>query len=204
MISAAAGAVLYAKPVRGINPDVLVDQLGIELGERNATTENPATFPSDKLITHIAAKHHRFLRSELPRLHTMAEKVALVHAGKSPSLHEVFRVFCFMEEELTSHLLKEEEILFPAILRLHQGRSFPLSLDGPISCMIHEHEEAGIALSKLRELTCDFQPPADACNTYRALLAGLAELEEDLHRHIHLENSVLFPQAQAMVRGNFD
>jgi regulator of cell morphogenesis and NO signaling len=73
-----------------------------------------------------------------------------------------------------------------------------MPLDGPVACMLQEHDDAGEALAGMRELTHGFTPPAEACNTYRALFAGLAELEEDLHRHIHLENAVLFPQAMAM------
>jgi regulator of cell morphogenesis and NO signaling len=81
---------------------------------------------------------------------------------------------------------------------MSRGESGPVQLDGPIACMIHEHDDAGQALGRLHELTGGYQPPADACNTYRALFAGLADLEDDLHRHIHLENSVLFPAAQKM------
>ena len=76
-----------------------------------------------------------------------------------------------------------------------------MPLDGPIACMLQEHDEAGAALAKIRSLTNDFTPPAEACNTYRALFAGLAELEEDLHRHIHLENSVLFPAVRKLAVG---
>jgi regulator of cell morphogenesis and NO signaling len=70
-----------------------------------------------------------------------------------------------------------------------------MPLDGPVAVMLQEHDDAGGALARMRELTNGFTAPPEACNTYRALFAGLVELEEDLHRHIHLENSVLFPQA---------
>ncbi len=95
-------------------------------------------------------------------------------------------------------MMKEEQILFPAVSAMSRGESGSVQLDGPIACMIHEHDDAGQALGRLHELTSGFKPPADACNTYRALFAGLADLEEDLHRHIHLENSVLFPAAQKL------
>jgi len=128
----------------------------------------------------------------------MSERVAHVHGGHTPSLLEVFQVYCGLEEELTSHMMKEEQILFPAVSAMSRGKSGPAQLDGPIACMIREHDDAGQALGRLHELTGGFEPPADACNTYRALFAGLADLEEDLHRHIHLENSVLFPAAQKL------
>jgi regulator of cell morphogenesis and NO signaling len=128
----------------------------------------------------------------------MAGRVANVHGGHTPSLVEVFQVFTGLEQELASHMMKEEQILFPAVSAMSRGEVALMPLDGPIACMIHEHDDAGAALAQLRELTNGFRPPADACNTCRALFAGLQELEEDLHRHIHLENAVLFPAAQAM------
>jgi regulator of cell morphogenesis and NO signaling len=129
----------------------------------------------------------------------MAERVAHVHGGHTPSLVEIFRVFNGLQEELGEHLMKEERILFPAIAAVEGGGLGPGSLDGPISCMIHEHEETGAALARLRELSHGYQPPAEACNTYRALFAGLRDLEDDVQCHIHLENSVLFPAARAMM-----
>lgn len=103
-----------------------------------------------------------------------------------------------MANELDSHMMKEEQILFPAISSASRTKQATLPLDGPIARMMHEHEETGAALEKLRALTNAFQPPPEACNTYRALFAGLADLEDDVHTHIHLENSVLFPGAKAM------
>ena len=100
---------------------------------------------------------------------------------------------------MITHMMKEEKVLFPTIVAVSRGEAAPVPLDEPISCMMHEHESSGNALARLRELTHGFEPPADACNTYRALFVGLGELEEDLHRHIHLENAVLFPAAQAVV-----
>jgi regulator of cell morphogenesis and NO signaling len=127
----------------------------------------------------------------------MSERVAKVHGSHTPSLVEVFDIFCAMSEELDGHMMKEEQILFPAIESLCAGGS-AMPLDGPVACMLQEHDDAGKALARMRELTNGFTPPPEACNTYRALFAGLVELEEDLHRHIHLENAVLFPQAMVM------
>jgi regulator of cell morphogenesis and NO signaling len=129
----------------------------------------------------------------------MAERVAQVHGGHTSSLVEIFHVFAGAESELTSHMMKEEQILFPAIVALSKGERLTMTLDGPISCMVHEHEQVGNALARMRELSNGYQPPAEACNTYRALFAGLQDLEEDLHCHIHLENEVLFPAGQALV-----
>jgi regulator of cell morphogenesis and NO signaling len=91
-------------------------------------------------------------------------------------------------------------MLFPAITALANGQEAAIPLDGPVAAMMHEHEDTGADMEKLRELTNGFIPPPEACNTYRALFAGLAEMETDLHRHIHLENAVLFPTALAMAK----
>ena len=183
---------------KGIASDTIVEQLEAELADKAASATNPAELPPCELIDYIVTTHHDYLRRELPRLHKMAERVAQVHGGHTPALVEVFQVFGGMENELSTHILKEEQILFPIIAALSRNESIPMPPDGPIACMMHEHDDAGVALARMRELTHGFQPPADACNTYRALFASLRELEEDLHRHIHLENSVLFPVAQGM------
>ena len=179
--------------------ELIVDQLEAELADPSAPGFNPAELTPHELAEFIVETHHEFLREELPRLHAMAKRVANVHGGHTPSLVKVFQIVVNVEAELTSHMAKEERMLFPAVAAMSRGETMPMPLDGPISCMMYEHDVVGNAIAHLRELTHDFQPPAEACNTYRALFAGLADLEEDLHRHIHLENSVLFPAAQAMM-----
>jgi regulator of cell morphogenesis and NO signaling len=185
----------------GLTAESVVEQLEAELTDKAAQGRNPAELPPHELAVYIVDSHHGFLRRELPRLHAMSERVAQVHGGHTPSLIEMFHVYTGMEAELASHMMKEEQVLFPAIVGMSRGEAGPSTLEGPIACMIHEHEEVGTALARLRELGHGFQPPADACNTYRALFSGLHDLEEDLHRHIHLENAVLFPAARAMAEG---
>lgn len=187
---------------KGVPIDAVMEQLEAESADPSPPQNNPAELPPDELVRHILDQHHEFLRRELPRLHTMAERVARVHGSHTPSLVEIFETFIALENELISHMQKEEMILFPVIIALCHGERFVArNIDGPIGCMIHEHEEAGQALARLRELSNGYQPPVDACNTYRALFSGMLELEEDLHRHIHLENAVLFPAAQALMAG---
>lgn len=183
---------------KGIPAQSIVEQLEAESLDRSVPARNPAELPPAELAEYIVRTHHAFLRRELPRLHAMSARVAQVHGGHTPSLIELFEVLQGLEEELASHMLKEENVLFPAVAAMSQGDVVRLPLDGPIACMVHEHEVAGAALSRLRELSHGFNPPVEACNTYRALFAGLQDLEQDLQRHIHLENSVLFPAAQAM------
>jgi regulator of cell morphogenesis and NO signaling len=184
--------------LKGINLQSVIEQLEAANAGASVSENNPALLPPLELIEHIVSKHHAYLRSDLPRIHAMSERVAKVHGGHTPSLVELFEVFRTMAEELDSHMVKEEQILFPAIQALCAGGASVMPLDGPVAVMLQEHDDAGGALARMRELTNGFTAPPEACNTYRALFAGLVELEEDLHRHIHLENSVLFPQALAL------
>lgn len=190
--------------LKSISLDAVVAQLKVDEVGKFSPDFNPAKLPPDQLAAYIVETHHEFLRCELPRLHSMAERVAQVHGKSNPSLVKLFETFIKLEVELSSHLLKEEQILFPAVTNLCQGLTLSGTLDGPIACMIQEHEEAGAAITHIRELTSNFEAPPEACNTYRALFAGLEDLESDLHRHIHLENSVLFPAAKVLVEAGVE
>lgn len=151
------------------------------------------------LCDHIEQTHHAYLRTELPRLTTLIAKIVDAHGEAHPELSQVQHEFAALRGELEPHMFKEEQVLFPAIRRLEQSESPPVfpfgTVANPIRMMEHEHDNAGNGLAHIRELTCDYRAPADACNTYRAALDGLHELELDLHQHIHKENSILFPRA---------
>ncbi len=152
-----------------------------------------------ELADHIEATHHAFLREELPRLDSMARKVAAVHGEQEPRLREVRDVFSACMEELVSHMNKEEQVLFPMIREL-EAASGPVrfhcgSLANPIRMMEHEHDDAGDALKRISQLTDGYTPPDWACTTYRAMLDALRSFELDMHTHVHKENSILFPKA---------
>ncbi|TVS05285.1 MAG: iron-sulfur cluster repair di-iron protein [Phycisphaerales bacterium] len=152
-----------------------------------------------ELADHIEQTHHAELRIELPRLGRLVEKVRDAHADTEPRLHRVFEAFSALRDELSSHMVKEERVLFPMIRRMELAtepkRFEGGSLAGPIRQMEAEHDDAGAALEVLREATDGFTPPEGACNSWRAMLDGLAWLERDMHRHVHKENSILFPKA---------
>jgi len=148
----------------------------------------------DAILEHLLSAYHQPLWAELPRLHQMAQKVFDVHGAKDPARLGALRdVVLALRGELEQHLMKEEQVLFPMI-RSGAGR-VP---DGPVDVMMAEHDDAGDALRQIRELTNDFTVPAEACNTWRALWAGLEALERDLMEHIHLENNVLFPRLRSL------
>lgn len=178
----------------GVTPADLVAAL-----EESVPMEGPdfRTMPLDALIDHLLETHHVFTRAALARLDGLSTKVAGVHGERHPELVEVRRLFEALRDDLTAHLLKEENILFPFVRATLEGRpAGPIAnVEGPVHVMNREHEETGEVLRALRRLTGDYTPPADGCGSYRALYAGLAELESDLHQHIHLESNILFPRA---------
>lgn len=175
----------------GLDPKVVLDEIGQELAGTSGDQVRWDEAPLEDLIRHILDTFHDPLKEELPRLEGMSRKVLEVHREKRPEmLLELLTVFLGLKAELEQHMAKEEQILFPMI-RQGQGAM----AGGPISVMEHEHDSAGRALHRLRELTDGYEVPAEACNTWRALWHGLAALEESLHQHIHLENNILFPRA---------
>lgn len=152
------------------------------------------------LADHIVSKHHVFVRQELPRLEQLLNKVAGKHGETHSELIKIKRIFHGVNEELTSHLMKEEQILFPYIKELETQRANnrrPMfgSVRNPIHMMEIEHDSAGDAFREMRQLSNNFTPPEDGCISYRTLYQALADFEADLHQHIHLENNVLFPRA---------
>ncbi len=165
-------------------------------GETEPVEGNPQRWdhaPLDELIDHIISAYHRPLGEELPRIEAMARKVVDVHGHRSPEMFEdLLATFLALKAELEQHMMKEEQILFPMI-KNGQGRMTA----SPVGVMEAEHDSAGAALERLRRLTDDYRLPEEACNTWRALWHGLADLEESLHMHIHLENNILFPRALA-------
>lgn len=168
------------------------------------------TRPLTELIDHINRTHHVFVRNECPRLLQLAEKVSAKHGDHKPELPRVLSVLNSLFEELSVHLMKEEQILFPYVERLEeasiQHESAPPSscfgsVENPIRMMMFEHDNAGNALRELRSLTSDYKVPADACTSYNAFFQGLLAFEADLHQHIHLENNILFPRAVELANG---
>lgn len=178
---------------KGLDSGQLIEEIEGELGTPDSAEVAWDQAPLGDLIEHIVGTYHQSLREELPRLEGMARKVVQVHGDKDPErFRELLSVYLALKAELEQHMMKEEFVLFPMIRR-GQG-----TLAGaPISVMEHEHDSAGRALERLRELTDGYQVPSEACNTWRALWHGLAALEESLHQHIHLENNILFPRALA-------
>ena len=167
-----------------------IDPAPIE-AELATLADAPSTLPDsvDDLIEHIVERYHQVHRRELPELRALAQKVERVHADKPAVPKGLSEVLAHLQAELESHMQKEEQILFP----LMRAGGSPMIVH-PIAMMRHEHDEAGEDLKAVSELTNELTLPAEACNTWRALYAGLAKFSEDLTEHIHIENNILFPK----------
>lgn len=188
---------------QGIDPQTFLASL--EEWAAAAGTEpvvDAAAMTLTGLADHIEGTHHAYLKTELPRLGALTTKVAAVHGEHDTRLAEVRDTVAGLAAEMSQHMLKEEQILFPMIRQLEASQAVPAfhcgSVANPIGQMEREHDQAGVALVQLRTLTDGFTPPAWACNTYRAMLDALAGLEHDLHQHVHKENNILFPRALAL------
>jgi regulator of cell morphogenesis and NO signaling len=158
------------------------------------------------LISHIKNTHHKYTREEIARLGPLFEKVCSVHGERHPELHQLRETFRGLEQELTTHMMKEEMVLFPYIEKMEESvlQKEPIlpapfgTVRNPVAMMEHEHESAGEALRALRATSKGYTAPPDACVSYQTLYKTLAEFEADLHQHIHLENNILFPRAIAL------
>ncbi|ELY2735637.1 iron-sulfur cluster repair protein YtfE [Cronobacter dublinensis] len=148
--------------------------------------------PLAEIIDHIIARYHDRHREQLPELILQATKVERVHADKPGVPKGLAKYLTMLHEELTSHMMKEERVLFPMI---KQGMGSQAM--GPISVMESEHDEAGELLEVIKHATNNVTPPPEACTTWRAMYNGINELIDDLMNHISLENNNLFPRALA-------
>ena len=187
---------------KGLDPQQFLATLQAAAADAAGGGVEPGALTLTALADHIEATHHTYLRTELPRLAAMTAKVATVHGLHDVRLAQVRDTYAGLAAEMASHMMKEEQILFPMVRQLEDSATVPAfhcgSLANPIRVMESEHDQVGAALAALRELTDGFTPPDWACNTYRAMLDTLAGLERDTHQHVHKENNILFPRALAM------
>jgi regulator of cell morphogenesis and NO signaling len=162
------------------------------------------------LVAHIISTHHKYTREEMARLGPLFDKVCSVHGKNHPELLQVQVSFQGLEQELTMHMMKEERVLFPYIVRMEESviQKEPVlpppfgSIQNPVTMMMHEHDSAGEALRSMRKASAGYTPPGDACISFQTLYKALADFEADLHQHIHLENNILFPRAIAMEKAH--
>ncbi len=188
---------------KGIDSDKVMDEINRVLSSNRGETIDYKSWPIDLLVDYIEKKHHRYVEEKIPVLRQFLDKLCSVHGERHPELFKINELFTTSAGELASHMKKEELILFPFIKQLVKARiedgavQSPQfgTVENPIAKMKHEHDNEGERFRKIAELTDNYNPPADGCNTYKVTFAMLDEFEKDLHLHIHLENNILFPEA---------
>lgn len=191
---------------KNIDRDVLLKELDEVSMIPGAADNDYSTWPLDKLIDYIETNHHRYVEAAIPPLSQFLDKLCNVHGGNHPELFEIKEQFDAASGELAAHMKKEELILFPYVYRMVEAINTGVDMNAapfgtvknPIAMMMNEHEVEGDRFSKISSLSNNYTPPADGCTTYRVAFALLKEFEEDLHKHIHLENNILFPKALEM------
>ena len=163
---------------------------------------------AEQLVDYIILKHHFYVKQAMPLIFQHLAKVAMKHGDRFQYMPLVFQLFGTIQQEMDTHMQKEELILFPRIKEVEKmirqngtiGASHIGYVSQPIQMMEMEHEEAGTLMAEIRRLTSDYTAPEGACTTFRVSLAELKEFEEDLHRHVHLENNVLFPKILGLIQ----
>ncbi len=175
------------------------------------TTETSVEFEKmtlTQLSEYIVNTHHAYVKKELPLIFAYLQKVSSKHGERHPELYKIFEIFAAVKEEMEGHMKKEELILFPRIKELQkltEQKKATLQininyLQSPITMMEQEHDHAGGLLKEIRIMSNDYNPPVDACTTYRLSFAVLQAFELDLHQHVHLENNILFPKTISLFK----
>ena len=187
----------------GVSVEVVLADLAALPDTDAAPPPRFAAWDPGFLVDYIVANHHAYVRGALPTILAHTRKIAEKHGARHPELAEIARTFEDVAGELTQHMMKEEHILFPYVktLAAQAAAGCPPSpspfgtVANPIHMMEREHESAGGAMRRIRELSHGYRLPDDACETYQITFAELQEFERDLHQHVHLENNLLFPKA---------
>jgi regulator of cell morphogenesis and NO signaling len=190
-----------------LSVDQVLEKLAdAESRARGAIAPDVENYSLARLIQHIVRTHHQTVRQELPRFAELSQRIAKKHGEKAPQFIAVARLIEQLRSEMFAHLEKEEQVLFPYIVRLEEaakdGSTAPQgcfrSVAQPISMMMREHDSAEAIVAELRELSNGFEPPEWACPRNSAFHSSLAAFEKDLRQHVHLENDLLFPRAIAL------
>lgn len=196
------GGISLERAIKRFNADkaAVIDGL-MTLDSQGDKLQGLEQLPLPDLLNYIESTHHTFVREKAPLLIEYSEKMVRAHGDNHAEIKPLAGWIRALVEDLMPHLMKEERILFPAILGLHNQVEMQNCfghIGNPINAMQYEHDDALQIFEKIRELTNGFTPPAHACTTWRVCYASLAEFEADLKQHIYLENNILFPKALAL------
>jgi regulator of cell morphogenesis and NO signaling len=188
---------------KNINPADLENEINSVLESKNDNAIDFKSWSPKLLIDYIIEKHHSYVEEKSVVLLQFLDKLCKVHGERHPELFEINSLFKISAGDLAQHMKKEELILFPFIQKMVKAQkdNQPIqephfgTVENPIAMMKDEHSIEGERFDKIATLTDGFTPPEDACSTYKVTYQMLKEFEQDLHKHIHLENNILFPKA---------
>ena len=196
---------LEACTEKGLSVEEVIKDLKISTHANSFESTSFAEMNAGQLIRHILLHHHFYTRQSMPAIEERLNKVATKHGSRFPYMKEVLKYFSHLKNEMYLHMQKEEVILFPRIKQVeafakHGQNGFDKNyIDGPVTIMENEHDEAGTVMEQIRLLTNDYTAPEDACTTFKVVLSELKHFEEGLHQHVHLENNLLFPMAKKLI-----
>ena len=188
---------------KGIDPAVISREIEAVGSEPLDRSENYAAWGLPFLADYIVNTHHAYLNENTNQIVTYANKIAQVHGEKHPEVIEIAGIFAKIATDMAAHLREEEEVLFPAIKRIDAAgkAGSPAeagdleTLKASLAKLDREHEEIGDAVHTIRDLSSGYKVPDNVCNTFTVTYRLLKEFEDDLHKHVHLENNILFPKA---------
>jgi regulator of cell morphogenesis and NO signaling len=194
---------------KAVDPAALARELEAATSVPARRDQDYANWTPTRLIDHITAIHHAYLKANTAQNAAYARKIAAVHGDAHPELAQVATVFEKMATELMAHLKREEEVVFPAIKRAEAAdragsapeAAYAETIARGLETLVREHDEVGAALHEIRDLAMGYGLPADACATYVLTYQRLQAFEADLHKHVHLENNILFPRATERLAG---
>jgi len=191
---------------KGIDIAIVLQDIETMRGSHPYSFLHGDLWDEEFLIEYIVENHHRYCRATIPVLLDQLVKVSLEHGDRFPHFKLVQFLFQRATHEIEQHMRKEEMILFPYIKSLASAREFSrrrpmapfLTIEGPVLRMKQEHEEVAQIFAKIRALLDGYTIPNNAYPMMRAVIAGIEAFSNDLHQHVHLENNMLFPRAQAL------
>jgi regulator of cell morphogenesis and NO signaling len=190
-----------------IDTNRVVEELQAINWNQSTGNENYQAWEPGFLINHIIDTHHKYVLTKIEEITGYAARVARVHGTNHPENVDIYHKFSELAHEMLEHMKDEEETVFPLILEVYQQRMKGEDVAGErrealrkqLALMEEDHEGAGGLMQTIRNLSNDFNPPADACTTYRILYQNLEGFEQDLHKHVHLENNILFKKAEKLI-----
>lgn len=189
-----------------LDPAALAHEIEVALARDTHAADDTRGWSLGRLIDHIEQVHHRYVEARVPVLREYLDKLCKVHGERHPELFEMRQEFTACGAAMAVHMKKEELMLFPYIKQLEkaqqEGSAAPVphfgTVNNPVHMMMDDHDAEGARFRRIKELSWGYANPPDGCVTYSTAMRMLQEFEEDLHRHIHLENNILFPRAVAL------